>query len=208
MKKADFYEIGRKFHISPVLARILRNRDLVSDEEITAYLHADSARLPSGRSMKDMDLATEILKEKIKQNKRIRVIGDYDIDGIMASYILVQGLRSLGAGQTDYDIPERVRDGYGLNQRLIDEAVRDGIDTILTCDNGIAARDEIAYAKKKGMTVVVTDHHAIPFQEEDGERNYLLPSADAVIDPQRSDCTYPYKKLCGAAVAFKLMECL
>lgn len=209
MKKADFYEIARKFHISPILARILRNRDLVSDEEISAYLHADSMKLYDGMLLKDMDAAVRILKEKIANQKRIRVIGDYDIDGIMATYILVRGFREIGAVDVDYEIPERIRDGYGLNMRLIDEALADGIDTIVTCDNGISARGEIAYAKENGMTVIVTDHHSVPFRlTESEEKEYILPDADAVIDHQRADCTYPYKKLCGAAVAFKLMECL
>jgi single-stranded-DNA-specific exonuclease len=210
MKKADFYGMSKRYGISPVIARILRNRDLINDDEITEYLHAGTAPLQDGWKMADMKKAIDILKEKIVSGKRIRVIGDYDIDGIMASYVLVQGIRQAGAPDTDYDIPERIRDGYGLNIRLIDQALQDGVDTIVTCDNGIAAADEIAYAKEHGMTVIVTDHHAIPFRTSDDseERVYILPPADAVIDPHRVDCPYPYKKLCGAAVAFKLVICL
>ena len=224
MKKADFYEISCKFGISPVLARLLRNRDLITEEEISSYLNAERMELYDGMLLKDMDAAVRILEEKIRGRKKLRVIGDYDIDGIMATYILVRGFRELGGIDVDCDIPERIRDGYGLNRRLIDQALSDGIDTIVTCDNGIAAREEIAYAKEQGMTVIVTDHHAVPFRstgtDDAGgaeksrvsgsakQREYLLPAADAVIDHQRADCTYPYKKLCGAAVAFKLVECM
>ena len=157
--------------------------------------------------MKDMDRAVDILKEKIEEGKKIRVIGDYDIDGVNATYILQQGLAGLGA-DVDTDIPDRIKDGYGLNQMLIDRALEDDVDTIITCDNGIAAMNEIAYGKENGMTIVVTDHHEVPYLEENGKKKYLLPPADAVVDPHRADCEYPFKGLCGAAVAYKLVEVL
>jgi len=157
--------------------------------------------------MKDMDRAVDILKEKIEEGKKIRVIGDYDIDGVNATYILQQGLAGLGA-DVDTDIPDRIKDGYGLNQMLIDRALEDDVDTIVTCDNGIAAMSEIAYGKENGMTIVVTDHHEVPYLEENGKKKYLLPPADAVVDPHRADCEYPFKGLCGAAVAYKLVEVL
>lgn len=207
MKKADFYAIGEKYHISPILARLIRNRDIVGDENIDFYLNGTIADLYDGMLMQDMDRAVEILSEKIREEKRIRVIGDYDIDGINATYILQEGLSGLGA-EADTDIPDRIRDGYGLNRMLIDRAIDDGIDTIVTCDNGIAATEEIAYGKEKGLTVIVTDHHEVPYVEMNGEKEYLLPKADAVVDPHRPDCGYPFKGLCGAAVAYKLVEAL
>ncbi len=207
MKKADFYGIGEKYHISPILARLIRNRDIIGDEEIDFYLNGTIADLYDGMLMRDMDRAVEILAEKIREEKLIRVIGDYDIDGVNATYILQEGLSGLGA-EVDTDIPDRVRDGYGLNKMLIDRAIDDGIDTIITCDNGIAASEEIAYGKANGLTVIVTDHHEVPYVEMNGEREYLLPQADAVVDPHRPDCDYPFKGLCGAAVAYKLVEAL
>lgn len=207
MKKADFNRIGEKYHISPILARLIRNRDIIGDDAIDFYLNGTIADLYDGMLMKDMDCAVEILAEKIREEKRIRVIGDYDIDGVNATYILQEGLSGLGA-DVDTDIPDRIKDGYGLNRMLIDRAIDDGIDTIVTCDNGIAASEEIAYAKDNGLTVVVTDHHEVPYIEMDGEKEYLLPKADAVVDPHRPDCGYPFKGLCGAAVAYKLVEAL
>ena len=207
MKKADFNAIGEKYHISPILARLIRNRDIVGDEAVDFYLNGTIADLYDGMLMRDMDRAVEILEEKIREEKRIRVIGDYDIDGVNATYILQEGLSGLGA-DVDTDIPDRIRDGYGLNRMLIDRALEDGIDTIITCDNGIAAADEIAYGKENGLTIIVTDHHEVPYIEMDGEKEYLLPRADAVVDPHRADCEYPFKGLCGAAVAYKLIEAL
>lgn len=207
MKKADFNEIGEKYHISPILARLIRNRDIIGDEAIGFYLNGTIADLYDGMLMKDMDRAVEILSEKIREEKRIRVIGDYDIDGVNATYILQQGLAELGA-DVDTDIPDRIKDGYGLNIDLIDRAIDDGIDTIITCDNGIAAAEEIAYGKENGLTIVVTDHHEVPYVEMNGEKEYMLPRADAVVDPHRADCEYPFKGLCGAAVAYKLIEAL
>lgn len=207
MKKADFQEIAGRFHISPITARLIRNKDLTTMEEIDAYLNGTISDLYDGMLMKDMDRAIEILSEKIREKQKIRVIGDYDIDGINATYILQEGLVRLGA-EVDTDIPDRIRDGYGLNRLLIDRAISDGVDTVITCDNGIAAKEEIAYGKKLGLTVVVTDHHEVPFTEVEGEKQYQLPPADAVIDPKRVDCPYPFDGLCGAGVAYKLVEAL
>ncbi|MFR4103998.1 MAG: single-stranded-DNA-specific exonuclease RecJ [Mediterraneibacter faecis] len=207
MKKADFNGIAEKYQISPIIARLMRNRDVIGDEAIDFYLNGTVEDLYDGLLMKDMDRAVDILKEKIEEGKKIRVIGDYDIDGVNATYILQQGLAGLGA-DVDTDIPDRIKDGYGLNQMLIDRALEDDVDTIITCDNGIAAMNEIAYGKEQGMTIVVTDHHEVPYLEENGEKKYLLPPADAVVDPHRADCEYPFKGLCGAAVAYKLVEVL
>lgn len=207
MKKADFNGIAEKYQISPIIARLMRNRDVIGDDAIDFYLNGTVEDLYDGLLMKDMDRAVDILKEKIEEGKKIRVIGDYDIDGVNATYILQQGLAGLGA-DVDTDIPDRIKDGYGLNQMLIDRALEDDVDTIITCDNGIAAMNEIAYGKEQGMTIVVTDHHEVPYLEENGEKKYLLPPADAVVDPHRADCEYPFKGLCGAAVAYKLVEVL
>ena len=207
MKKADFQSISEKYHISPILARLIRNREVIGEEAIDFYLNGTVEDLYDGLLMKDMDRAVDILKEKIEEGKKIRVIGDYDIDGVNATYILQQGLAGLGA-DVDTDIPDRIKDGYGLNQMLIDRALEDDVDTIVTCDNGIAAMSEIAYGKENGMTIVVTDHHEVPYLEENGKKKYLLPPADAVVDPHRADCEYPFKGLCGAAVAYKLVEVL
>lgn len=207
MKKADFNGIAEKYQISPIIARLMRNRDVIGDEAIDFYLNGTVEDLYDGLLMKDMDRAVDILKEKIEEGKKIRVIGDYDIDGVNATYILQQGLAGLGA-DVDTDIPDRIKDGYGLNQMLIDRALEDDVDTIVTCDNGIAAMSEIAYGKENGMTIVVTDHHEVPYLEENGKKKYLLPPADVVVDPHRADCEYPFKGLCGAAVAYKLVEVL
>ena len=207
MKKADFSGIARKYNISPITARLIRNRDVIGDEAINFYLNGTIADLYDGMLMQDMDKAVEILAEKIEEEKQIRIIGDYDIDGVNATYILQEGLSGLGA-HVDTDIPDRIKDGYGLNIDLIDRALDDGVDTIITCDNGIAAADEIAYGKENGLTVIVTDHHEVPYVEMNGEKEYMLPRADAVVDPHRPDCEYPFKGLCGAAVAYKLIEAL
>ncbi len=203
-KGAEFDRIAKKFHISPRLACLIRNRDVIGDEAIEQYLNGGISKLSDGYLMKDMEKSISILKEKIENHKKIRVIGDYDIDGVNATYILLEGLEKLGA-EVDSDIPDRMKDGYGLNMDLIERAVKDGADTIITCDNGIAAKEEIAYAKSLGMTVIVTDHHEVPFEESEGEKYYILPPADAVIDPKQADCSYPFKGLCGAAVAYQLM---
>lgn len=206
-KGADFQHISEKFHISPRVASLIRNRDVIGDDAIEKYLNGTIADLYDGMLMKDMDKAVAVLGEKIKENAKIRIIGDYDIDGIQSTYILLEGFRMLGA-DVDSDIPDRMKDGYGLNRNLIDRALEADVDTIITCDNGIAAAEEIAYAKSMGMTIVVTDHHEVPYTEIGGERRYILPEADAVVDPKQEYCTYPFKGLCGAAVAYKLVEAL
>lgn len=206
-KGADFQHISEKFHISPRVASLIRNRDVIGDDAIEKYLNGTIADLYDGMLMKDMDKAVAVLGEKIKENAKIRIIGDYDIDGIQSTYILLEGFQMLGA-DVDSDIPDRMKDGYGLNRNLIDRALEADVDTIITCDNGIAAAEEIAYAKSMGMTVVVTDHHEVPYTEIGGERRYILPEADAVVDPKQEDCAYPFKGLCGAAVAYKLVEAL
>nr|WP_288707627.1 single-stranded-DNA-specific exonuclease RecJ [uncultured Dorea sp.] len=206
-KGADFEAIGEKYQISPRLACLIRNRDVIGEEAVDRYLNGTISDLYDGMLMKDMDKAIDILKEKILEDKKIRVIGDYDIDGVNATYILLEGLERLGA-DVDSDIPDRISDGYGLNRHLVERAYEAGVDTLITCDNGITAADEIAYGKEMGMTVIVTDHHEVPFDEQDGEKRYRIPPADAVMDPKQPDCLYPFKGLCGAAVAYKLMEAL
>ena len=206
-KGADFEAIGKKYQISPRLACLIRNRDVIGEEAVDRYLNGTISDLYDGMLMKDMDKAIDILKEKILEDKKIRVIGDYDIDGVNATYILLEGLERLGA-DVDSDIPDRISDGYGLNRHLVERAYEAGVDTLITCDNGIVAADEIAYGKEMGMTVIVTDHHEVTFDEQDGEKRYRIPPADAVMDPKQPDCLYPFKGLCGAAVAYKLMEAL
>lgn len=206
-KKADFGQIAEKYHITPVLARILRNRDLISEQEIERFLYGTRKDLHNPRMMKDMETAAGIVGQKIRQQKKIRIIGDYDVDGICSSYILYKGIKALG-GEADVVIPHRMKDGYGLNDHLIEHAFQDGVDTVLTCDNGIAAAPQIKRAKEMGMTVVVTDHHEVPYEEREGQRSYLLPPADAVVDPKQPGCAYPFKQICGAVVAGKLVQVL
>ena len=206
-KGADFAGIAKRFGISPVTARLIRNREVMGDEAIARYLKGGIGELYDPHLLLDSDRLTDILVQKISEQKKIRVIGDYDIDGVMSTYILYKGITRCG-GSVDFQIPDRMKDGYGINDHLIEQADEAGIDTIITCDNGIAAANEIAYGKELGMTIIVTDHHEIPFDEIDGEKIYRLPPADAVIDPKQKDCVYPFKGLCGAAVAYKLMEAL
>lgn len=206
-KKADFNLIGRQFHIDPVIARLIRNRDVVGEEKIKEYLLGTIDTIPSPWLMRDMKKAVDILEKKIQQQAKIRIIGDYDIDGVTSTYILLKGLTRIGANVDTY-IPDRVADGYGIHEHLIDRAESDKIDTIVTCDNGIAACAEIQMAKEKGMTVIVTDHHDIPYREENGERRVILPPADAILNPKQYDCLYPNKNLCGAVVAFKYITAL
>ena len=203
-KKADFNKIAEKYGITPVLARIIRNRDITGDDEIRKYLEGNLSDLYDPFLLKDMERAAGLLLSKIEAGLPMRVIGDYDVDGICSTYILVSGLRFLGA-EADRVIPHRIRDGYGLNDTLIEEAGADGIDTIITCDNGIAASPQIALGKEMGMTIIVTDHHEVPFEGEGKEKRYLLPPADAVIDPKQPGCGYPFKQICGAVVAYKLI---
>ena len=206
-KGADFKGIGNKFHIDPVTARIIRNREVIGDEEIHSFLAGTMQELPDVHLMQDLDILVELLDQKINEKAKIRIIGDYDIDGVMSSYILYRALTRCGA-QVDVAIPNRITDGYGLNRNLITEALECGVDTILTCDNGIAAIEEIAYAKEAGMTVLVTDHHEIPFKDVDGERIYMRSEADAIVNPHQKTCTFPYKDLCGAGVAWAVIVAL
>ena len=206
-KKADFQKIGSEFGIDPVIVRLIRNRDIQDMKEIRSYLYGTLAEIPSPWKMKDMERAVQILQKKITQKKKIRIIGDYDIDGVTATCILLKGLKRLNANVDTY-IPDRVKDGYGMHEQLIDKALEDGIDTILTCDNGIAAAAEIEYAKKEGLTVIVTDHHDIPFRDTKDGRIWIIPKADAVVNPKQNDCLYSNKNICGAVVAWKLIWAL
>lgn len=206
-KRADFKKIAEKFGIDQVTARIIRNRDVIGEEAMERYLFGTLKDLHQPRMMKDIELAAGILKEKIEQGKQIRILGDYDIDGVQSVYILFDALKRCGA-QVDYAIPDRIADGYGVNERLVHQALADGVDTMLTCDNGIAAFQEITLAKELGMTVIITDHHEVPYEELGEGRSYRIPPADAVVNPKQPDCPYPFKSLCGAAVAFKLIQVL
>ena len=203
-KKADFKAIGDKYKIDQVTARIIRNREVVEDEDIRIFLQGTIADLHDPHLLQDGDRLVEILVEKIRTGMAIRIIGDYDIDGVMSTYILRTALERCNANVSN-QIPDRIHDGYGLNRKLIEKAHEDGVDTIITCDNGIAAFDEIAYAKELGMTVLVTDHHEIPFEDVSGQRVYKKSMADAIVNPHSPECAYPYKNLCGAAVAWKVV---
>lgn len=206
-KGADFAGIAKRFGISPVTARLIRNREVMGDEAIARYLKGGIGELYDPHLLLDSDRLTDILVQKISEQKKIRVIGDYDIDGVMSTYILYKGITRCG-GSVDFQIPDRMKDGYGINDHLIEQADEAGIDTIITCDNGIAAIGEIEHAKSLGMTVLVTDHHEIPYTEERGERHYKRSEADAIVNPKQMECTYPYKNLCGAAVAWKVIQIL
>ena len=206
-KRADFQAIGEKFHIDQVIARIIRNRDVVGDESIDEYLNGTLEHLHSPELLNGCREAADLLLKKIEQKKKIRIIGDYDIDGVNATYILYRGLRRLGA-RVDYEIPDRMKDGYGLNIHLVELARGEEADTILTCDNGITALEQTEYARKLGMTMIITDHHEPLYEEKEGEKIWKLPRADVLIDPKLESCRYPFKKLCGAAVAWKLIQML
>ncbi|SET33536.1 single-stranded-DNA-specific exonuclease RecJ [[Clostridium] polysaccharolyticum] len=206
-RKANYALIASQFGISEVTARIAVNRGISSNAEMRMYLHPSLGDLHEPRKMKHMELASEIIREKIKAGKKIRIIGDYDVDGVMSTYILYTGLKYCGAN-VDYEIPDRIKDGYGINIAIVEAAAQEGVDTILTCDNGIAAFDQIARAKELGLTVVITDHHDIPFHEENGKKQYRIPLADAIVNPKQHDCLYPMEGICGAVVAFKLIQVL
>lgn len=206
-KRADFKGIGERFGIDQVTARIIRNRDVIGEKAIEKYLHGSRKDFYSPWLLKDMEKAVAILQEKIENRNRIRIIGDYDIDGVMSAYILLESLRGLGC-DVDMMIPNRITDGYGINEHLIEQAWQEGRDTIITCDNGIAAVTQIRKAKDLGMTVIVTDHHEVPFEDLEGERKEILPPADAIVNPKQKACSYPFAGLCGAVVAMKVMEAL
>lgn len=210
-KRADFDAIGRKYNISPVLARIIRNRDVCLDEEYDLYLNGTLDNLHDATQMTDMVKACSLLSQYISENKKIRIIGDYDVDGVCATYILLQGIRACG-GDVDYAVPHRITDGYGLNVNLVKSAYDDGREVIITCDNGISAASQIEYANSLGMHVIVTDHHEVPYEiiseEGEAERIELLPPAEAVVDPKRAGDNYPFAGICGAVVAWKLIGVL
>lgn len=206
-KKADFNGIAKKYNISPITARLMRNRDVISEKEINQYLNGTINEISSPWLFKGMDKAVNILSIKINNENKIRIICDYDVDGICSGYILHTCLKYLGA-DVDVVVPHRIEDGYGINERLIQQAYDQGVDTIVTCDNGIAAIKQIEYAKELGMTVVVTDHHEVVIEENNGEKKYILPNADAIVNHKQIDCQYPFKELCGAMVAFQFMRAL
>ena len=206
-KKADFDAIGSRFNIDPVTARIIRNRDVTDMENVDMYLNGTLDSLHDPMMMKDMDKAVSVIASSIRDNKHIRIIGDYDIDGICSIYILFKGLKICGA-DVDYEVPDRITDGYGINENLIKQAYEAGVEVIITCDNGIAAASQIDYANELGMTVVITDHHDVPYEETDNGRRYIIPKAAAVVDPKQNDCRYPFKMLCGAGIAYKFIGCM
>ncbi len=206
-KKADFGKIGEQFQITPMTARIIRNRDVIGEEQIRKYLRGGMEELYDPFLMKGMKEAVQLILSSIEDGKKIRIIGDYDIDGVCATYILLTGLERAGA-KADTMIPDRMKDGYGINEQLIDRAYADGISTIITCDNGIAAKDQIAHAKELGMQVLITDHHEVPFEMDGEKKREIYPPADVIVNPKQSGCTYPWKGLCGAVVAWKLMDAL
>lgn len=206
--KADYKYISKKYALSELVSRLIVNRNIISDEMIRSYINPDFDKFHEAREMKDLEKSVDILSEKIKAQNKIRIVGDYDVDGVISIYILYSALKRCNAN-VDYEIPDRIKDGYGINMNIIKQAKEDGVDTILTCDNGISAIDQIKYAKELGITVIVTDHHDIPFVEkENNVREFISLSADAVVNPKQSECNYRFKQLCGAGVAFKLVEIL
>lgn len=206
-KGGNFMEMAKKYGIDPLIARIIRNRDIIDEKEITEYLYGEKEALHNPHLLKDVDKAAEIIAEGIAEKKAMRIIGDYDIDGVNATYILLDGIRRCG-GNVDAAIPDRMKDGYGINEHLIEQALSDGKELLITCDNGIAAINEINFAKEKGMTVVVTDHHEIPYRNTEQGKEFLRSNADAIVNPKQADCPYPCKGICGAVVAWKLVQVL
>lgn len=206
-KGGNFMEMAKKYGIDPLIARIIRNRDITDEKEITEYLYGGKEALHNPHLLKDVDKAAEIIAEGIAGKKAMRIIGDYDIDGVNATYILLEGIRRCG-GNVDAAIPDRMKDGYGINEHLIEQALSDGKELLITCDNGIAAINEINFAKEKGMTVVVTDHHEIPYRNTEQGKEFLRSNADAIVNPKQNDCLYPCKGICGAVVAWKLVQVL
>lgn len=206
-KGGNFMEMAKKYGIDPLIARIIRNRDIIDEKEITEYLYGGKEALHNPHLLKDVDKAVEIIVEGIAEKKAMRIIGDYDIDGVNATYILLDGIRRCG-GNVDAAIPDRMKDGYGINEHLIEQALSDGKELLITCDNGIAAINEINFAKEKGMTVVVTDHHEIPYRNTEQGKEFLRSNADAIVNPKQADCPYPCKGICGAVVAWKLVQVL
>lgn len=206
-KKVDLKAMSEKYKISQLLCKLMVNRDIIDENIINSYINPIYKYLHSPKTMKDVVIAVDIIKRKIQENKKIRIIGDYDVDGIISVFILYTALKKCGAN-VDYEIPDRIKDGYGINENIVKVAYDEGVDTIITCDNGISAIDQIQYAKDLGLTVIVTDHHDVPFIEEDGVRTFLSSQADAIINPKQIECEYKFKSICGAGVAFKLMEAL
>lgn len=206
-KGGNFMEMAKKYGIDPLIARIIRNRDIIDEKEITEYLYGGKEALHNPHLLKDVDKAAEIIAEGIAEKKAMRIIGDYDIDGVNATYILLDGIHRCG-GNVDAAIPDRMKDGYGINEHLIEQALSDGKELLITCDNGIAAINEINFAKEKGMTVVVTDHHEIPYRNAEQGKEFLRSNADAIVNPKQNDCLYPCKGICGAVVAWKLVQVL
>lgn len=206
-KSADFKKIADRFDIDPVVARVMRNRDLIDMDEMESFLYGEDDALHDPYLLPDMDKATEIILEAIDKGQHIRIIGDYDVDGVTSTYILYKGIEGLG-GRVDYAIPHRVTDGYGVNEQLIRQAHEDGVELIVTCDNGIAAVDAFEVAKELGLRCLITDHHEVPYDEAGGERTYIYPYAEAIVNPKRHDSRYPYANICGAMVAYKLILAL
>lgn len=206
-KGGNFMEMAKKYGIDPLIARIIRNRDIIDEKEITEYLYGGKEALHNPHLLKNVDKAAEIIAEGIAEKKAMRIIGDYDIDGVNATYVLLDGIRRCG-GNVDAAIPDRMKDGYGINEHLIEQALSDGKELLITCDNGIAAINEINFAKEKGMTVVVTDHHEIPYRNTEQGKEFLRSKADAIVNPKQADCPYPCKGICGAVVAWKLVQVL
>lgn len=206
-RKVDLKAMSEKYKISQLLCKLIVNRDITDENIINSYINPIYENLHSPKTMKDINSAVDIIKRKIQENNKIRIIGDYDVDGIISVFILYTALKKCGAN-VDYEIPDRIKDGYGINENIVKAAYDEGVDTIITCDNGISAIDQIQYAKDLGLTVIVTDHHDVPFVEEDGVRKFISSQADAIINPKQIECEYKFKSICGAGVAFKLMEAL